>query len=103
MGSTRATMLGWQVIIIDSLQCFADATRSTMTRGYIIIVDDLQTLFTSATGMAMLRGEILLFSIHRDVVFISEEAAEDVVVTDENDVLARVVHSHNPVAFYFRL
>ena len=49
----------------------------------------------------MLRGEVFLFSVHRDVVFISEEAAEDVVVTDENDVLARIVHSHNPVAFYF--
>ncbi len=53
--------------------------------------------------MAMLRGEILLFSVHHDVVFISEEAAEDVVVTDENDVLACVIHSHNPLAFYFRL
>ena len=96
-------MLGQQVIVIDSLQCFADAMRSMMTRGYIIVVDDSRTLFTSVTGMAMLRGEILLFSIHRDVVFISEEAAEDVVVTDENDVLAGIVHSHNPVAFYFQL
>ena len=74
-----------------------------MTRGYIIIVNNSQTLFTSAMGTAMLRGEILLFSIHHDVVFISEEAAEDVMVTDENDVLARIIHSHNPVAFYFRL
>src|SRR5260370_31986338 len=103
MGSMRVMMLGWQVIIIDSLQCFADVTRLMMMRGYIIVVDDLQTLFTSTTGTAMLRGEILLFSIHCDVVFISEEAVEDVVVTDENDILACVIHNHNPVAFYFRL
>ena len=36
-------------------------------------------------------------------MIVSEEELEDVVVADENNVLVRIVHSHSPVAFDFRL